>query len=201
LRLLELFSGTESMSKAFRANGWEVLTVDNSSDFKPNINIDILKIDLQRFIDFNQDVIWASPPCTAFSVASIGTHWKHGKPSKQAILGTALLCKTIEIIMVTRPKYWFIENPRGMMRKLPIMDLLPKNTVTYCQYGDKRMKPTDIWNNCDIWEPKPPCRNGDTCHVSAPRGSRTGTQGVKGAVDRSRIPKQLCGEIAKVVKK
>lgn len=27
------------------------------------------------------------------------------------------------------------------------MRSLPRYTVTYCQYGDNRMKPTDIWTN------------------------------------------------------
>jgi hypothetical protein len=36
------------------------------------------------------------------------------------------------------------------------------------------------------------CKNGDKCHESAPRGSKTGTQGLKGSVERSVIPKELC---------
>ena len=56
---------------------------------------------------------------------------------------------------------------------------LPRYTVTYCQYGDNRMKPTDIWTNHPCPKFKPPCKNGDPCHVSAPRGSQTGTQGLK----------------------
>ncbi len=82
-----------------------------------------------------------------------------------------------------------------MMRTLPIMASLPKKTVTYCQYGDNRMKPTDIWTNCTNWNPKPPCNNGDKCHESAPRGARTGTQGIDGAVNRSVIPELLVSEI------
>ena len=43
--------------------------------------------------------------------------------------------------------YWIIENPRGKLRKLEIVKDLPRTTVTYCQYGDIRMKPTDLWTN------------------------------------------------------
>lgn len=57
------------------------------------------------------------------------------------------------------------------------------------------MKPTDIWTNDSLWNPKPICKNGDTCHVAAPRGSATGTQGLKNDYERSRIPEQLCEEI------
>ena len=73
---------------------------------------------------------------------------------------------------------------------------MPENnrqTVTYCQYGDTRMKPTDLWINFN-WIGKR-CKNGDKCHVSAPRGSKTGTQGLKGAKERSVIPPKLCIEI------
>ena len=83
------------------------------------------------------------------------------------------------------------------MRKMPELIMIPRDTVTYCQYGDTRMKPTDIWNNCFNWRPKPACKNGDPCHERAPRGSRTGTQGIKGYKNRSRIPRELCLEIIK----
>lgn len=42
------------------------------------------------------------------------------------------------------------------------------------------------------------CKNGDPCHVSSPRGSRTGTQGLKGAKERSVIPQKLCEHIVDI---
>ncbi|UOF81156.1 DNA cytosine methyltransferase I [Caudoviricetes sp.] len=83
-----------------------------------------------------------------------------------------------------------------MLRKLAVVKDLPRRTVTYCQYGDTRMKPTDLWGPMpEAWIPRDPCQNGDTCHVSAPRGARTGTQGIKGAKDRSRVPLELSYDI------
>lgn len=70
-----------------------------------------------------------------------------------------------------------------------------RHTITYCQYGDKRMKPTDIWTNSETWQPRPMCKKGDICHELAPRGSKTGTQGLKGEYNRSKIPEELCREI------
>ena len=70
-----------------------------------------------------------------------------------------------------------------------------RHTVTYCQYGDTRMKPTDIWTNATWWKPRSICKNGMPCHESAPRGSKTGTQGIDGAKDRGVIPPQLFEEI------
>ena len=57
------------------------------------------------------------------------------------------------------------------------------------------MKPTDIWTNNPMWFPRSACKNGMPCHVAAPRGSRTGTQGLKGNHERSKIPHQLCLEV------
>lgn len=37
--------------------------------------------------------------------------------------------------------------------------------------------------------------NGSPCHEAASRGSKTGTQGLKGAYERSIIPAQLCNDI------
>ena len=89
---------------------------------------------------------------------------------------------------------YIIENPRGKLRKLNLLDNMNIHTVTYCQYGDKRMKPTDLWSNIKL-NLKPMCKNGDDCHESAPRGSRTGTQGLNNAFERSKVPEELCSDI------
>ena len=106
----------------------------------------------------------------------------------------AIVNKTKEIITALQPKHFVIENPRGKLRKLNLLDDYTLDTVTYCQYGDTRMKPTDLWHNLD-WTPRPMCKNGMPCHVAAPRGSVTGTQGLKGNYERSKVPYELCKEI------
>ena len=80
-----------------------------------------------------------------------------------------------------------------------------RHTVWYCQYGDDRAKPTDIWTNNSGWKPRPMCHNkrkdndGEVIHhchhETAPRGSKTGTQGRKSSYERSKIPSRLCAEI------
>jgi hypothetical protein len=199
MKVLELFAGSRSVGKVADKLGWEVF----SSDFEPfegiEYQIDILKFDVSK-VPFKPDIIWASPPCTGFSVAAIGRNWQKTETdaipkTDTARLGIELVKKTIEIIDHFQPKYFFIENPRGMLRTLQIMQRFKRQGVTYCQYGDDRMKPTDIWTNSDTWIPRPMCKNGDSCHISAPRGSRTGTQGLANAYERSKIPEQLCLEI------
>jgi site-specific DNA-cytosine methylase len=204
MKILELFSGTKSISKAFIARGHETFTIDNDQSTNPDMCIDVLNLKAEDIIEkFGvPDIIWASPPCTTFSVASIGHHWTGGKgayipKTQEAEIGKALAIKTIELIQQLKPRIWFIENPRGVLRKMDFMYMLPKQTVTYCQYGDTRMKPTDIWTNYHNIGFKPMCKNGDSCHERAPRGSKTGTQGLKNAQERGVIPEKLCEYIAR----
>jgi len=201
MNILELFSGTESFSKVARERGHFCVTLDIEKRFNPIICKSILDISgrelLNRYIYF--DVIWASPPCQSFSVASIGKNWTEGKPaSESAIQSINLVEKTLRLIKEINPKHFFIENPRAMLRKQEVMEGIPRKTVTYCQYGDKRMKPTDIWTDCESWRPRLMCKNGDPCHERAPRGSRTGTQGLKNSAERGKVPHELCLEIIQV---
>ena len=203
---LELFSGTKSFSKVAKELGHETMTIDNDRSLEPDIVADIAQLNLPDFLDV--DIIWASPPCQGFSVAAIGKNWNrdYTPKSDSARLAIELVKHTFRIIRKHKPKYWFIENPRGMLRKMDFMEEFLKeqggvrHTVTYCQYGDTRQKPTDIWTNCLEWTPKPACKRGMPCHVAAPRGSRTGTQGIKGARDRGIIPPELFREIFNCLK-
>ena len=211
MKVLELFAGSCSFSNVAREYGHETFTVDNGLDLITEdhyIKIDLVKDILELNVDdipFQPDIIWASPPCTTFSIASCSHHWN--APDEQGIripktkdaeIGLLLLEKTIWIMNELQPKYYVIENPRGLMRKMGAVEYLNRHTVTYCQYGDTRMKPTDIWTNAP-WTPRPMCKNGMSCHESAPRGSKTGTQGLKGAYERSKVPYELCKELLEVM--
>lgn len=207
-KVLELFAGTRSISKAFEARGHETFCIEWSKDFD-NINMyaDIMTITAQDIIaNFGKpDVIWASPDCTTFSIAAISHHRRKNPETGNLdpVSDYAKYCDNVdkhvlELIEELQPRYWFIENPRGGMRKMEWMRGLPRYTVTYCQYGDNRMKPTDIWTNHPAPRFKPMCKNGDTCHEKAPRGSRTGTQGLRGSKERSIIPQALCRHIVDI---
>ena len=201
MKVLELFAGSRSIGKVADRLAFDVYSSDIEQFGGIDYVTDIMDFDPTK-IPFVPDIIWASCPCTAFSVAAIGKNWtKVGEDylpkNPRAEFGLKLVQKTLEIIEHFNPTYFFIENPRGMLRKMPIMADLTRQGVTYCQYGDTRMKPTDIWTNSTKWIPRPMCKNGDPCHVAAPRGSKTGTQGLKGSYERSKIPEELCLEILK----
>ena len=208
MKVLELFAGTRSIGKAFEARGHEVFSVEWNKDFQDiDLYADIGQLTAQDILErFGApDVIWASPDCTTFSVAAISYHRRLNKQTKSLdpITEYARFCDEVDknmlrLIRELRPAFYFIENPRGGMRKMEWVQGLPRYTVTYCQYGEERMKPTDIWTNHPEPNFKPPCKNGDPCHVSAPRGARTGTQGIKGSRDRSVIPPQLCEHIVDI---
>jgi len=207
IKVLELFAGSRSIGNAAESLGYEVFSSDINNFEGIDYVVDILNFDTNK-VPFKPDIIWASPPCTYFSVASIGKHWNedHTPKSKNALIGVSYVNKTLEIIKTLKPNKWYLENPRGKLRKLQVVKGLPRATVWYCTYGDKRAKPTDIWSNnifslfnINGWQPRPECFNGNqNCHhEAAPRGSQTGTQGLKGNYDRSKIPNELCFEILK----
>lgn len=213
MRVLELFSGTGSFSKVAKEMGHEIFTVELEPKFEPSLVKDIMELTAQEIIEKfgHPDIIWASPPCTTFSVASIYKYWEKGKPKNEKTLhGIAMVKKTIELIKELKPTFWFIENPRGMLRKQDFMRSLPRKTVTYCKYGLEYQKATDIWTNCNTWNSRPMCKPKAPCHVRSPRGSRYGIQGVRPLVHpdwnynvsrsatlRGVVPKQLCEEVLK----
>jgi len=203
LKVLELFAGSRSIGKVADELGYEVFSVDINNFEGIDLAKDIEFI-TKDDIPFVPDVIWASPPCTTYSIAAISHHRDMGKPKTDfAAKSDRLVLNTLKLIKEYNCKY-FIENPRGYLRKMDFMLGIPKTTVWYCRYGDTRAKPTDIWSNhihslfnMQGWQPRLECFNGNKkCHhQSAPRGSKTGTQGMKNNYERSKIPYQLCKEI------
>lgn len=222
MKVLELFAGTRSIGKAFEARGHEVFSVEWDKKFD-NIDLyaDIGKLTAQDVLErFGRpDVIWASPDCSTFSMLAITFHRRKNYETGELdpISDYAKFCDKVdahmvELIKELRPAFYFIENPRGGMRKMPWVRDLPRYTVTYCQYGERRQKPTDIWTNHPDPQFKPMCKRGAPCHDPAPRRQTQeklraqgievitgGTQdGMKDPVLRATIPAQLCEHIVDI---
>jgi hypothetical protein len=210
--IYDFFAGTGSATQAFKDAGHTIIRIELDDYFAAEER-DILTLTADNLIaKYGQpDFIWASPPCTTFSVASIRHYWSYidGKAipkNDKTLHGIAIVKHTVELIKALNPTIgWLMENPRGMLRKQSVVSDLHRRTITYCQYGDFRMKPTDLWGEVPGWIPKPPCKAGMTCHNSARRGSDTGSQGIggggkRGAMVRSMIPYELGLEILNAIK-
>lgn len=334
MKVLELFAGTRSIGKAFEARGHEVFSVEWDKKFD-NIDLykDIGELTAKEIIEkFGYpDVCWLSFDCTSYSISAISHHRRKNEVTGNLdpVSDYAKFCDKVnqhclELLKELNPKVYFIENPRGGLRKMTWMQDIPRYTVTYCQYNNplvqglifnmekkkcpkcgqikdigefyknksrrdgfsvyckdcitnnskevsdklitleledfllkeqdgkcaycncdlnesgkqldyiippsrggkhivnnlqwicptcasskgnklenewlkkERCKPTDIWTNHPNPDFLPMCKNGDSCHEPAPRGSKTGTQGLKGSVERARIPQKLCEHIVDI---
>lgn len=205
MKVLELFAGTKSIGKEFLKKDHDVFSVDYDEKHKDiNLYDDIMNLTVDRIIKLFgvPDVVWASPDCTTYSVASIYHHRPHNREHSDYAkysdkVNIHLWSLINELLKLNEDMIYFVENPRGMYRKQSFVEGIPRFTVTYCQYGDNRMKPTDIFTNYLDPRFKPMCKNGDPCHDRAPRGSQTGTQGRK-KIDRIRIPRELCSHIVDI---
>ncbi len=211
VNVLELFAGDRSLGKVADELGHNVFSVDWENYPDIDLQIDVQEMTIKN-VPFIPDVVWASPDCTTYSIAAISSHRNNRTEPKSEY---AAKCDTVNQHFILLIKQWllinpdmifFIENPRGMLRHMPFMQEFNRHTVWYCQYGDDRAKPTDIWTNSKDWIPRPEChnykydKNGEIVnqhchHASARRGAKTGTQGRKGSYQRSLIPYELCEEI------
>ena len=207
MKVLELFAGTRSIGKAFELRGHDVFSVEWDKRFEDiDLYADILSVTASQILDLfgKPDVIWASPDCTTYSVAAISRHRRKDSDgnltpiSEYAKFCDAVNIHLVDLIKELNPTHWFIENPVGGLRKMRFMQDLPRYTVTYYQYGERRQKPTDIWTNHPNPGFKPPCKQGSPCHEAASRGSQTGTQGLKNKTERAKIPTLLCEHIVDI---
>lgn len=210
-KTIELYGGARSFSVVAQRLGHQIFTTDYEVIDGQDLVADIHDLTAKDF-PYKPDILWASPPCEGFSVASMGANWRGGYRAYIPKTDTArrsidLVKQALRLIDELKPKYFFIENPQGVLKNLPLLKHLKMHTIWYCKYGDMRAKPTNIWTNAEWFQPRPCCRNykydkvtgkiiNRHCHHEpARRGAKTGTQGIKGYKNRSRIPAQLFEDI------
>jgi site-specific DNA-cytosine methylase len=195
---VELFSGSKHISNAAALRGFETISVDCVPKFKPTICKDIQNLK-RGDLPGNVHVLWASVPCTTYSVLSLAHHWQthsigyrnyyYTPKTPEAVETLRILNKTCKLIAQINPIYYFIENPRGALRHMPQMRLIPyRRTVSYADYGFDYYKPTDIFTNCKDFKPK---------QITGCVG-RTFDNSIKdmnGAYERSLVPGLLIDEI------
>ena len=208
-RVLDLFAGLGGFSSAFaESECWRVTTVDINERFDPDIQADVFKLRPSDFSGRAFDVVLAGFPCQFMTTARNLTEggdpaWSDGDPrTDNARDNVALLYHSVGLIRGLAPTYWFLENPRGMLRTRWHE---PTATVWYCQYGEPNAKPTDLWGR------HPPmtyrtCHYGnDDCHESGSYYSdgsdrwegegRVGTLGERDPAERAKVPHELSAAI------
>ena len=78
MNVLELYAGSRSIGKAAEELGMKVFSSDIEAFEGIDYAVNVLDFDVSK-VPFKPDIIWASPPCTGFSVAAIGHHWSYDK--------------------------------------------------------------------------------------------------------------------------
>ena len=209
MKLLNLFSGTCSVSDPWRTAGHDVIELDTDGRFNPEIKQNILEWD-HKELPWVPDVIWASPPCTEYSIAKT-------RGVRDLVLADSLVAKAMEIIQYFESKnpnlIWFLENGATTLlwKREVAKDLLDFVILDYCQYGPDILyrKRTRIAHSKNlIWEPLPKC-NPKTCsscvngvHLkSAQKGNDKGKDKHfdKCTTDElHRLPKALTEEILQI---
>ena len=146
--LLNLCSGTGSVSVPFLAAGHMVVNVDWDDRYNPTHCVDIMTWECP-YTPGQCDVIWASPACTQYNRAR--TTAKKPRDLEKA---DALVQRCLELIRYLQPRVWFLENPdSGLLKLRAVVEGLPYVRVDYCMYGAPYRKRTRIWTNAN-WTPK-----------------------------------------------
>ena len=150
MRLLELFAGTGSIGRAFKSHGWEVVSVDIDAKAEPTICADLATFDY-RSLGGSFDCVWASPPCTQYSIAR-----SKARTPRDLVGAYALVSRALEIDQHSQPRAWFLENPQsGLLKGRAVVAGLPHFVdLDYCSYGFGYRKRTRLWTNTDFqWAP------------------------------------------------
>ena len=187
--LVELFSGSSSVAKAAETtipNGWDFKThsLDIHPKYNPTTTTDILKWDykpvLREFLYKARpgDVVWvhASPPCTEYSIAK--TTAPRNLPLADRLVKRALRIVSFCMKLSANGQnfFWTVENPVGLLRTRGFMKRLDpyRNTTSYCKWGKRYRKNTDIWTNVATPD-LPVCIKGAYCKAKEELGYHPST--------------------------
>jgi len=156
--LLELFSGSKTVSTRFEWAGWKSFSIDNNPKLSPSMCCDILELK-PGMLPGNVSFIWASPDCSKFSRAAAQYHWEKKtlkyrqyeyKPiTNDAFISLGLLQSTVDIINSFYPVPFIIENPIGRIHHFsPLKNLGHyRYAVNYADFGFPYSKETYLFSN------------------------------------------------------
>jgi site-specific DNA-cytosine methylase len=137
LKVLDLFCGLGGWSQPFFDNGHECTGIDINKFPKDHYPGRFIQADLFDYEPKEKyDIVLASPPCNEFSIAK-----KFGHGTQDERIGLDLVYRCWYLIDKIKPKYWIIENVRGLQ------DFLPKanEIVKYNRHKDGKV--AYLWTN------------------------------------------------------
>ena len=122
MHMLNLCSGTKSVSRAFARTGWQTIDVDWDSSHDPTHCVDIMSWECP-YAPFFFDVVWCSPECTQYSRARTTT-----KTPRDFDKADALVQRCLDLVGYLKPGLWFLENPdSGLLKTRSVMNDLVFN--------------------------------------------------------------------------
>lgn len=203
--MLELFSGTGSVSKqcVLQPHIFEVTSLDICDKLHPvDLKVDVMQWEYQEFTPDSFDFIWASPPCTQYSIARTT-----GGP-RDIENANKVVQRVLDIIKYFKPVVAIIENPAsGALKYQPMMQNLKSHVVHYCRYAPEwgYKKSTQLWILGSKGLPHfrgKLCIKGDRCEGFTVRHPNTfsNNRNQIPLKDKYRIPNVLIDEILDQVK-
>lgn len=127
--ILSLYDYSGVWSQPYRDDGYDVLQVD----LRHGQDVRLLALP-----DRPVHGILAAPPCTVF--ANSGARWERSE--REMVEGLSTVDAVCRLVLVTKPKWWVIENPAGKLSRYlgpPVMTFQPN------EYGDPYTKLTCLW--------------------------------------------------------
>ena len=135
LEVLDLFCGLGGWSEVFFDNGHKCTGIDIKKFW--NYPGRFIQADLDDWIpEKHYDIVLASPPCAEFSQAK-----KWGQGTQDERIGLDLIYRCWWLIETIKPKYWVIENVKGLE------SFFPKATEIVKYNRHKDGKSAHLWTN------------------------------------------------------
>lgn len=152
---------------------------------------DILTWDYKQYPPGFFDFIWASPPCTQYSIAR-----RNASTPPDLVGADALVAKTFEIIAYFEPRVWIVENPATGLLPKRMSSIRPDvvgYVANYCAYGFSYPKPTMFWCNLPLYLKR--CGGAGVCPRILDKSHTGGVNEAATWWNRSRIPQTLIDDI------
>ncbi len=144
IKILDLFSGTGSVSKAAALDpDLECFSLDISCKFsQPDLLIDIHEWDYRKVSRRRFDIIAAIVPCQMYSCAHTRAILPRDIPA-----ANRNVARVLDMVKYFEPAVFWIENPTtGCLKSQDLVQHLKRIDVSYCMYSDRGyMKKTSLW--------------------------------------------------------